>query len=387
MAKCKAAANPVRTVPSIALIGLAAALAAVPALAAERIATQKVEIEVTQIVGGLEHPWSVEALPDGAYIVTERPGRMRVVRDGMASPPIAGLPELFVGGQGGLLDIALSPDFVSSRKLYFTASVPGDGGQGTALFAGRLSDDETKLDEVEQLFAMNRFTNTSQHFGSRIAIGEDGTLFFGIGDRGEMERAQDPKDHAGSILHVNPDGTPADGNAFGGAAGLAEIWSVGHRNPQGIVIDPSDGALFTVEHGARGGDEINVLKAGSNYGWPVISYGKHYSGAEIGIGQSSEGYEQPIHYWDPSIAPGAIDIYRGAMFPEWEGDFLVAALKYELLARIERDENGAILGEERLLEGSYGRLRDVKVAPDGAILLVTDEVDGQLLRISRATTQ
>lgn len=384
MPKRQAAANPVRSIPSTALLGLTLALTAFPALAADRIATQKVEIEVTEIVGGLEHPWSVEVLPDGAYLVTERPGRLRVVRDGKASPPVGGLPRLFVGGQGGLLDIALSPDFATSRKLYFTASVPGDGGQGTSLFAARLSNDETKLEAVERLFAMNRFTGTGQHFGSRIAIGADGTLFFGIGDRGEMDRAQDPQDHAGSILHISPDGTPATGNPFAGDdKGRPEIFSTGHRNPQGIVIDPVDGVLFTVEHGARGGDEINMPKPGSNYGWPIISYGKHYSGADIGIGSSAEGYEQPVHYWDPSIAPGAIDVYRGAMFPEWDGDFLVAALKYELLARIERDGSGAITGEERLLDGAYGRLRDVKVAPDGAILLVTDEVDGQLLRISR----
>ena len=364
---------------------LALLLATAPAVAADRFSSKKAELEVTVITSGLEHPWSVEALPDGAYIVTERPGRLRVVRDAKLGEPIAGLPELFVGGQGGLLDVALSPDFATSRKIYFTASIPGDGGQGTALFAARLSDDETKLENVERLFAMNRFTGTTQHFGSRIAIAGDGSLFFGIGERGEMDRAQDPQDHAGSIQHVGPDGKPVSGNPFvGGGKGQAEIWSIGHRNPQGIVIDPADGTLFTVEHGARGGDEINAPKAGSNYGWPVISYGKHYSGAEIGIGQSAEGYELPVHYWDPSIAPGAIDVYRGAMFPEWDGDFLVAALKYELLARIERDESGAVTGEERLLAGEYGRMRDVKVAPDGSIMLVTDEEDGQLLRISRA---
>lgn len=364
---------------------LALLLLVAPAMAADRFSSKKAELDVTSVATGLEHPWSVEVLPDGAYIVTERPGRLRIVRDMELGEPIAGLPELFVGGQGGLLDVALSPDFSESRKLYFTASVPGDGGQGTALFAARLSDDEAKLENVERLFTMNRFTDTTQHFGSRIAIARDGSLFFGIGERGEMDRAQDPQDHAGSILHVGPDGKPAAGNPFAdGGKGLPEIWSIGHRNPQGIVIDPADGTLFTVEHGARGGDEINTPKAGSNYGWPIVSYGKHYSGAEIGIGQSAEGYELPVHYWDPSIAPGAIDVYRGAMFPEWDGDFLVAALKYELLARIERDESGAIVGEERLLAGEYGRLRDVKVAPDGSVLLLTDEEDGQLLRISRA---
>lgn len=371
---------------AIGLFGLATAAIAQPASAEDRVATQKFEVVVTPLVNGLEHPWSVEVLPDGAYIVTERPGRMRIVRDARLGAPIEGLPELFVGGQGGLLDIALSPDFAESRRLYFTASIPGAGGQGTALYSARLSGDESRLEDVKRLFAMNRFTGTTQHFGSRIAIAGDGSLFFGIGERGEMDRAQDPRDHAGSILHLDPDGKPASGNPFAdGGKGLTEIWSIGHRNPQGIVIDPADGTLYTVEHGARGGDEINIPKAGGNYGWPVVSYGKHYSGAEIGIGQSADGYEMPIHYWDPSIAPGAIDVYRGAMFPEWDGDFLVAALKYQLLARIERDENGVVTGEERLFDGDYGRIRDVKVAPDGSVLLLTDEEDGQLLRVSRAT--
>ena len=386
MSRTAARQSPAYRMRSAALASLALVLAAAPVMATDRFPSKKAELEVTAIATGLEHPWSVEVLPDGAYIVTERPGRLRVVRAMKVGEPIAGLPGLFIGGQGGLLDLALSPDFEKSRKLYFTASIPGDGGQGTALFTARLSNDETKLEDVEKLFAMNRFTDTTHHFGSRIAIARDGSLFFGIGERGEMDRAQDPQDHAGSILHVSPDGKPAPGNPFAGSTkGLAEIWSIGHRNPQGIVIDPADGTLFTVEHGARGGDEINAPKAGGNYGWPVVSYGKHYSGAEIGVGQAAEGFEQPVHYWDPSIAPGAIDVYRGAMFPEWDGDFLVAALKYELLARIERDESGAIIGEERLIEGESGRLRDVKVAPDGSVLLVTDEEDGQLLRISRAT--
>lgn len=370
-------------VPFLGLLALA--LAAPQAGAADRVASKKVELEVTPVASGLEHPWSVEVLPDGAYIVTERPGRLRIIRDGKVGEPVTGLPELFVGGQGGLLDIALSPGFAKDRKFYFTASVPGDGGQGTALFAAKLSSDERELEDVTRLFAMNRFTGTGQHFGSRIAIAGDGSLFFGIGERGEMERAQDPRDHAGSILHVTPEGKPAAGNPFAdGTRGAPEIWSIGHRNPQGIVIDSAGGTLYTVEHGARGGDEINAPKPGANYGWPAISYGKHYSGAEIGVGQSAEGFEQPLHYWDPSIAPGAIDVYHGAMFPEWEGDFLVAALKYELLARIDRDEAGAITGEERLFDGIYGRLRDVKVAPDGSVLLLTDEEDGALLRITRA---
>lgn len=340
-----------------------------------------VTLNVTTIAEGLEHPWSVEVLPDGGYIVTERPGRMRIMRDGEVGRPLGGLPRIAAVGQGGLLDIALAPDFTETRRLYFTAAVPGQGGQGTAVFSARLSQNERRLEDVKRIFLMNKLTPAGQHFGSRIAIAADGSLFFGIGDRGDGDRAQDPADHAGKIMRINTDGTPSAENPQGQP--LPEVWSSGHRNPQGIAIDPADNQLFTVEHGARGGDEINAPEAGANYGWPVISYGKHYSGAEIGIGQTADGYEQPLHYWDPSIAPGALAIYRGAMFPEWDGDFLVAALKYQLIARIERGEDGTIGTEERMLQGEYGRIRDVKVAPDGSILLVTDEEDGQLLRITR----
>ncbi len=368
----------------LAVVAPLLGLAASPARA-EEYPSQKAALEVTKVAGGLDHPWAVEVLPDGAYIVTERPGRLRIIRDGKVGEPVSGLPKVYAEGQGGLLDVALAPDFAGSRRLYFTASIPGPGGQGTALFSATLAPDEDRLEDLVKLFQMNRFTETEVHFGSRIAIAADGSLFFGIGERGEMDRAQDPRDHAGSILHIEPDGSIPQDNPFARSETAAhEIWSIGHRNPQGIVIDPADGKLFVVEHGARGGDEINAVTPGKNYGWPVIAYGKHYSGAEIGVGQAAEGYEQPIYYWDPSIAPGAIDIYHGKMFPEWEGNFLVAALKYQLLARVERDDNGAPTHEERLFEGEFGRLRDVKVAPDGAVLLVTDEDDGALLRVSRA---
>jgi len=352
-----------------------------PASAQDEHQAGDVTLKVTTVAGDLEHPWSVEVLPDGAYVVTERPGRMRIIRDGKVSEPLRGLPKIAAVGQGGLLDVALAPDFAETRRLFFTAAAPGPGGHGTAVFSARLSDDEQRLEDVDRTFLMNKLSRAGQHFGSRIAIAADGSLFFGIGDRGDADRAQDPEDHAGKIMHINPDGSPATGNPGGQA--LLEVWSSGHRNPQGLTIDPVDNRLYTVEHGARGGDEINAPQADNNYGWPVISYGKHYSGAEIGIGQSADGYEQPLHYWDPSIAPGALAIYRGPMFPEWDGDFLVAALKYQLLARIERSDDGTIGAEERMLGGEYGRIRDVKVAPDGSILLVTDEEDGQLLRITR----
>ncbi|WP_083229697.1 PQQ-dependent sugar dehydrogenase [Agrobacterium sp. RAC06] len=365
-------------VPVLAISVATSALAEEP----REIRAGDVTIEVTSIAEGLENPWSVEVLPDGAFIVTERPGRMRIIRDGEVGRPLGGLPRIAAVGQGGLLDLALSPDFAKSRRLFFTAAAPGPGGQGTAVFSARLSANERRLEDVRRIFLMNKLTGAGQHFGSRIAVAADGSLFFGIGDRGEPDRAQDQGDHAGKIIRINADGTPSSANPSGQL--LPEVWSSGHRNPQGIVIDPADNRLYSVEHGARGGDEINAPEAGNNYGWPVISYGKHYSGAEIGIGQSADGYEQPLHYWDPSIAPGALAIYRGAMFPEWEGDFLVAALKYQLIARIERNDDGSIGKEERILQGDYGRIRDVKVAPDGSILLVTDEEDGQLLRLTRA---
>ena len=361
-------------------------LALTPAAAEpQEIPSKKAPLLVETVADGLKQPWSVEVLPDGSYIVSEKAGALRIVRDGKVSAPISGMPEVVTRGQGGLLDIALAPDFAESRTLYLTYSARGEGGAGTALARARLSEDGTALTDVTRIFLMNRLTGTGHHFGSRIAIAKDGSLFFGIGDRGEDARAQDPRDHAGSILHIDPDGKPhADNPYLGTSEGLPEIWSIGHRNPQGIAIDPANGTLITVEHGARGGDEINLPQPGRNYGWPVVSYGRHYSGAEFERGSSASGFEQPLYYWDPSIAPGALAVYHGAMFPEWEGNLIVAALKYELIARLERDESGAVVSEERLFGGEFGRIRDVVVAPDGALLMLTDAEDGALIRVSRA---
>ena len=368
-----------------AALFLAAATASAVAQTRE-FPSKKVALSVEALATGLKQPWSVEALPDGGYLVSEKGGTLRLIRGHAVSAPISGVPEVATNGQGGLLDIALAPDFATSRILYLTYSARGDGGIGTALARASLSDDATQLEDVKRLFLMNRLTTRGQHFGSRIAIAADGSLFFGIGDRGEGERAQDPRDHAGAILHINPDGSPHADNPFKGSAdGLAEIWSKGHRNPQGLAIDPKDGTLLSAEHGARGGDEINTPQPGRNYGWPLVSYGRHYSGAEFDLGSSAQGYEPPLYYWDPSIAPGAIAVYRGAMFPEWDGNLIVAALKYQLVARLERDESGEVVSEERLFGGEFGRIRDVVVAPDGALLLLTDGADGTLLRVSRST--
>jgi glucose/arabinose dehydrogenase len=369
-----------------ALLAGAAAFAG-PALAqiGDIIRTQEVSVRVEKLAEGLEHPWAVEVLPDGGYIVTERPGRLRIIRDGKVSDPIDGVPKVSARGQGGLMDVALAPDFATSRKLYLTAATASDRGSGTEAFSATLSSDEKSLKNVTPIFTMRHFTRGNIQYGSRIAIAADGSLFISVGDRGDRNRSQDWKDDAGSIVHLNADGSiPADNPFKNSSKALPEIWSKGHRNPQGITFDSADGKLYTVEHGARGGDEINNPEPGKNYGWPIITYGRDYSGAKIGEGTAKEGLEQPLHYWDPSIAPGALVVYRGKMFPEWNGNFIVAALKFQLLSRMQRDASGAFTAEERMFEGDYGRIRDVIVAPDGALLMVTDENDGELLRVSRA---
>jgi len=369
----------------ITLAGIAMALA-IGAGAADTIQTQKVALKVETVADHLEHPWAVAVLPDGGYLVTERPGRLRLIRDGKMSPPIAGLPAVAAKGQGGLLDVELDPNFATNRTLYLTATVSYGGGLGTAAFRATLDAGDTRLTHVERIFRVNKpATGPALQFGSRIAIAPDGSLFVSLGDHGKMERAQDFKDDAGAIIHIRADvGIPADNPFKDGARALPEIWSKGHRNPQGITFDAADGRLYTVEHGPKGGDEINSPEPGKNYGWPVITYGRDYSGAKIGIGTAREGMEQPLFYWDPSIAPGAIAVYRGRMFPEWNGDFLVTALKFELLSRLSRDESGRIVERERMFDGRFGRLRDIVVAPDGALLITTDEDDGALLRVSRA---
>ncbi|MEQ8482297.1 MAG: PQQ-dependent sugar dehydrogenase [Hoeflea sp.] len=370
------------------ILGLCTALTlaglVTPSIARDTIPTQEVRVDVEVLASGLDHPWGVEVLPDGALIVTERSGALRLVRDGSVSRPVDGLPRIAARGQGGLLDVALARDFASSRTLYISYSTDGPNGLGTAIARARLSEDGSALSDVEEIFSMNRFTRVGRHFGSRIAVAEDGTLYFSIGDRGDADRAQDLGDHAGSVLRINPDGSAPEDNPFVDGGGAPEIWSAGHRNPQGMDFDPDTGVLYAVEHGARGGDEVNRPQPGLNYGWPVISYGRHYSGGEIGIGTAAEGYEQPIHYWDPSIAPGGMAVYRGEMFPEWDGDLLVAALKYQLLVRLDLDaETREVIGEERMLKGDYGRIRDVIVAPDGAVLMLTDADNGMVLRMSR----
>lgn len=371
---------------SLAFTFLASVLT-MPANAEPRVFdTETGKIRSDIVADGLEHPWGLDFLPGGDAIVTERPGRIRVLSQAGLSEPLPGVPEVVAEGQGGLLDIVASPDFASDNLVYFSFSQPGDGGAGTAVARAKLRRDgaSARLDQVEIIFSMAKKTGTSHHFGSRLVFGDDGTLFITTGDRGEDDRAQDMQDSAGAVLRINADGSiPADNPSPDGSKSLPEIWSKGHRNVQGAALDPLTGSLITVEHGARGGDEINQPQAGRNYGWPVISYGRHYSGFKIGKGTQAEGYEQPLYYWDPSIAPSGLVSYQGDMFPEWKDDLLVGSLKFALLARLDRDDQGRIVGEERMFDGAFGRIRDVNVAPDGAVWLLTDESDGAIIRLSR----
>ncbi|MEW9837611.1 PQQ-dependent sugar dehydrogenase [Mesorhizobium marinum] len=373
----------------IALSALAASLHATAAANAQQatVQSERVALIADVVAQGLQNPWGMDFLPDGAVIVTERPGRIRILtRDGL-SQPVAGVPEVAARGQGGLLDIVAAPDFATSNLVFFSYSEPGSGGAGTAVARAKLlrDGDTARLENIEVIFTMAKKTGVNRHFGSRLVIAPDGALFVTTGDRGEKDRAQDMRDHAGAVLRIGQDGSvPGDNPSPDGSANLPEIWSKGHRNPQGAAWDPVLGGLLTVEHGDRGGDEVNQPRAGRNYGWPIISYGVTYGGERIGVGTEAPGYEQPLYYWDPSIAPSGLASYQGEMFPEWNGDLLVGSLKFELLVRLDRDGTGKILGEERMLEGEFGRIRDVNVAPDGAIWLLTDESDGRIIRLSRA---
>jgi glucose/arabinose dehydrogenase len=361
------------------------ALLATPAWA-QTVQSSAGNLTATVIAEGLDHPWALGFLPDGRMLVTERSGQLRVISDGVVGEPIADVPDVYDQGQGGLLDLALAPDFATSGQIYLTFAEPAQDaglqrGQGTAVLSARLvlEGDSGRLEDGKVIFRMNRFTTTNRHFGSRVVIGADGNLFVTLGERGEQDRAQDVTDLAGAIVRIAPDGSvPADNPKPEGWA--PELWSKGHRNPQGATLR-DDGVLFTVEHGARGGDEVNMPQASANYGWPVISYGVDYSGVTIGEGTERAGLEQPLHYWDPSISPSGLDFYDGELLPAWQGDLLAGGLSGQLLVRLDM-EGDAVVAEERLFEGQLGRIRDVRVGPDGAIYLLTDADNGQLIRVA-----
>jgi glucose/arabinose dehydrogenase len=348
----------------------------------------EVALAHTVVASGLEEPWGLALLPDGRWLVTERPGRLRIITAaGAVSEPVAGLPAVDAQGQGGLLDVVTGPTFGQDRMIYWSYAEPREGGNGTAVARGRLSDDGSRVEGVQVIFRAMPTYAGRLHYGSALAFARDGKLFITLGERSDAPmrpQAQDLASHMGKTIRINADGTVPSDNPFVGRAGaLPEIWSSGHRNAQGIAI-AANGDVWTVEHGTRGGDEVNLDRAGLNYGWPDVTYGIEYRGVPINEGITArEGTEQPAYYWDPSIAPGGMTVYDGAMFPGWRGNLLVAALKDKHIARLVV-EGGRIVGEERLLTDLGERVRDVAVAADGAVWVVTDETNGKLVRLAVA---
>ncbi|ALA57206.1 PQQ-dependent sugar dehydrogenase [Nitrospira moscoviensis] len=342
-------------------------------------------VTVDTVARGLEHPWGLAFLPDGRMLVTERPGRLRLVdRQGRLSEPLAGVPPVLGTSQGGLLDVVLDPRFADNRLVYFSYAEPGEKGTaGTAVARGRLADN--RLEDVQVVYRQQPKVKGPIHFGSRLVFARDGTLFVTQGDRYDYrEQAQDLSSGIGKIVRIHPDGAvPRDNPFVGRDSARPEIWSYGHRNVQAAALHPETGQLWTVEHGARGGDELNHPEAGKNYGWPVITYGVDYDGTKIGEGTAKAGMEQPVYYWDPVIAPSGMTFYTGDVFPAWKGSVLIGSLKPGLLVRLTL-KDGTVAQEERYLAQLRERIRDVRQGPDGLLYLLTDSDDGRILRISPA---
>ena len=369
---------PSTTAPFV-LAGLLA-LAAAPS-----VAQSQPSPKAQTVASGLQNPWAVAFLPDGRFLVTERPGRLRVVNaDGQVQPAVQGLPEVAAGGQGGLLDVITDSAFASNRTIYFCFSEPGKGTtNSTALARARLSQDARRLEDVKVIFSQQPKFSSTAHFGCRIVERPDGTLFLTLGDRfSRRDDAQTLDNHHGKVVRVAKDGAIPKDNPFVGKAGaLPEIWSYGHRNSQGATLAP-DGSLWTHEHGARGGDELNQPQAGKDYGWPTITYGMEYSGKPIGAGLTAkEGMEQPVYYWDPVIAPAGMAFYEADLFPAWKGNILIGGLASKAVVRLVM-QDGKVVGEERLLTDLNERIRDVVVGPDGALYLATDSKNGRVLKVT-----
>lgn len=343
------------------------------------------EASAEVVASGLSHPWGLAFLPSGRFLVTERPGRLRVVEaDGRLGPPLAGLPQVAAGGQGGLLDVITDADFARNRRIFFCYSEPAPkgGGNSTALASATLAPDAAALQDVKVLFSQRPKVVSQLHFGCRIVQAPDGHLFLTLGERyGRKEDAQRLDNHLGKVVRIAPTGGAAPGNPLAGRTGaLPEIWSWGHRNPQGAAWGP-DGRLWIHEHGAQGGDEINRPEAGRNYGWPVITYGENYGGGKIGEGTAKAGMEQPLHYWVPSIAPSGMAFLTSDRYgAAWNGSLFVGSLKFARLHRLEL-QGAQVVRDEYLLDHLGARIRDVRQGPDGWLYLLTDSPDGQLLRL------
>lgn len=345
---------------------------------AEPLKTSLGTVRVDRMATDLVEPWGLAFLPDGGFLVTLRGGELRHYDPTGGFSVVSGVPQVVARGQGGLLDVASARDFSTSRTLFISYAKPVGTGAATALARAHLSLDGTRLEGLRELFVMNRATISKHHFGGRIVEARDGTLFLTLGERGEQDEAQNPATHNGSIVRLHRDGKPLlnaqDLN------GLPELWSIGHRNPQGAALDRS-GKLWVAEHGAKGGDEINSIRQGANYGWPIISYGRHYSGLKIGEGTHKTGMEQPEFYWDPSIAPSGLMIYSGKMWPQWTGHFFVGSLKFDMISRLAL-QSGALVEVERISGNQTGRVRDIREAPDGSIWFLSVD-NGAVYRLSK----
>ncbi len=362
---------------------------ALPAFAQEDfIETEQESFTVAVVAEGLEYPWSIAFLPSGEMLVSEREGRLRVVTTdgGLRDAPVAGIPDdLLVERQGGLMDIALAPDFETSRHVYFTYAEGSSEANRTTLARGRLNEALTALDGVEDLFRVNRDTPAGFHFAGRILFNDDGTLFVTIGDGGRtLQQAQNVENHLGTVVRLNLDGSiPDDNPAIEGAA--EGIYSFGHRNPQGIARHPETGTVWTHEHGPRGGDELNIIMPGANFGWPTVSYGINYSGTVLTDERERDEFVGPLWYWVPSIAPSGMAFYTGDQFEAWQGDLFVSALAGYKIERLEMDGDRVISSEDLLVDREQ-RYRDVRVGPNGSIYLLVDDLDGQVLRLDHVLT-
>jgi glucose/arabinose dehydrogenase len=369
------------------------AVAPAPALAKSMtpsVATEDYRVRLVTVTDGLDRPWSVAFLPDGRMLVTERAGRLRVVgKDGRLDPaPVAGLPRVDAQGQGGLMDVVLHPGYASNGWIYWTyAQKDAEGRNGTEVARGKLAGapGAWRMENVEVIFRMAPKSGSGQHFGSRLVFDRAGLLYVTLGDRGDKDRAQKLDDHAGKILRLTDDGKPAPGNPFAGQVGARpEIYSLGNRNVQGAALHPKTGVLWATEHGPQGGDELNVIKAGTNYGWPVITYGTNYvTGTKVGEGTAKAGMAQPVKHWSPSPALAGMTFYEGDRFPQWRGDALLATMRAGTLLRVKLDGE-RVVEEEALLKGELPRVRDVRIGPDGLVYLLTDLPNGALLRIEPA---
>ncbi|PPC87279.1 MAG: hypothetical protein CTY31_05580 [Hyphomicrobium sp.] len=372
---------------------MSAVILATGSVAAEQTnapAAPKTPITVTEVANGLENPWGMQFLADGRILVTERPGTMRIVAmDGKVSEPIKGLPNVVQGGQAGLLDVLLAPDFATSGLIYFSFSEPrANSKNGTSVVRAKLSlkDNGGEISDGLVIFRQEPAFSGRHHFGSRLVWNTDGTLFITTGERSsQRDLAQDLDTHLGKVIRINADGTVPTDNPFVGQDGKRpEIWSYGHRNLQGAALNPATGTLWTTEHGAQGGDELNIPRAGKNYGWPIITWGENYGGGKIGEGTSKDGLEQPVYYWKPSIATSGLAFYTGDLFKDWKGNVLAGGLAGAVLERLVLDGD-KVVAVEKLLADRGDRIRDVRQGPDGAVWVLTDDADGKLLRITPAT--